>query len=676
MRDAYRQAEEDAKKAFCCAEICHQYSCAATVSELSKVAAAIEAAKTGAGVPSDIELRPSGADARKDIWIELQRYYRALGQIRLSIINFSHFVTRLRGLYDKLRIRIKSVFMVVTHHVVDSQRRAWLNCTDILKDVGDQIDGLASIPFSNSSSEARLDPTTVEVLLQYYSNDSEDPEKNLIEYSNLPPVVSNTCPVLVGVFLMITTSHAESPEYYQVFGGMSEISNDANTCRATKPTWALNKVVLTVDGYLHIYSDTSKKPETLAEAKEKSIYILEDFDIPEEEPFLSIDVRQTKVFPIHIPPEYVFLTENDAENSSIDISSTSINELEDIMQSSSLAEDRIDAPASIEVAKARVLPNGFYICRHRKQCKRSEYMGSDFCLWTFGRDSYLKWSSAFKDPLSVKTSHAGPVIVPSYLAAKAKTSVKSGTMNFVYDTYTKQESSNEGREICNATNSPISYKPETEHSVPGTDPNDVLSRKLFLKNSQGVLSYEQALLKQKERESQKISEVSVRERDLRNGGILSPERIGESGRKVKSLSMRFDSRNSSEDADDDRSSATASLDADIQRIILLAQKFNYPGIHSVLNTEGSTISIEATDTNGNNLLHFASQLGNDELVRLVVKCGINLDARNNDGRTALHLAFAFGHDGLGEYLTEQGADDTLVDDESLSCYDIAGTSVL
>ena len=187
---------------------------------------------------------------------------------------------------------------------------------------------------------------------------------------------------------------------------------------------------------------------------------------------------------------------------------------------------------------------------------------------------------------------------------------------------------------------------------------------------------EQALLKQKERESQKISEVSVKERDLRNGGVLSPERIGESGRKVKSLSMRFDSRNSSEDAEDDRSSTTTSLDADMQRIITLAQKFNYPGIHSVLKVEGGAIPLDATDMSGNTLLHFAAQLGNDELARLVVKHRINLDARNSDGRTALHLAFAFGHDSLGEYLTVEGADDSLVDDESLSCYDIAGTSVL
>jgi hypothetical protein len=282
LRDAFKKAEEDAKKAFINAEISHQYSCSATVSELSKITAAVEAAKAGAGVPSNIELRPAGIDSRKDIWIELQRYYRALGQIRLVIIEFSHFVTRLRGLYDKLRIRIRSVFMVVTHHVVDSQRRAWLNCTDILKDVGDQIDGLASIPFSDSSSEARLDPTTVEVLLQYYSESTDDPKKDLIEYANLPPVVSNKCPVLVGVLLMISTSHAETPEYYQVFGGMSEISNDANTCRATKPTWALNKLVLTVDGYLHIYSSTRKKPETLEEAQEQSNDILQDFDIPEE----------------------------------------------------------------------------------------------------------------------------------------------------------------------------------------------------------------------------------------------------------------------------------------------------------------------------------------------------------------------------------------------------------
>jgi hypothetical protein len=157
------------------------------------------------------------------------------------------------------------------------------------------------------------------------------------------------------------------------------------------------------------------------------------------------------------------------------------------MQSSSAEKDGLEATTLIEGAKAHVLPNSFYICRHRNST-RSEYMGNDLCLWTFDRDSYLKWSSAFKDPFSGKGSCDSPVVVPSYLAAKFKTSVKKETTNTFNDPYTKEESSIEEEYTFNTTGSPTTYKSETEHSVPGTDPNDVLSRKLFLKNSQGVLS--------------------------------------------------------------------------------------------------------------------------------------------------------------------------------------------
>ena len=181
------------------------------------------------------------------------------------------------------------------------------------------------------------------------------------------------------------------------------------------------------------------------------------------------------------------------------------------------------------------------------------------------------------------------------------------------------------------------------------------------------------MLKQKERESQKISEISTKERDLRNGGVLSPERIRASGSKVKVLSMRFDSRASSEDEGD---RVPAVLNADIQRILSLAQKLSYPGINSLSRYDGDAFPINVSDSSGDTLLHFAAQLGNDELVRLVVNHGIDLNACNAEGRTALHLAFACGHDGLAEYLTGAGADDSILDADSLSCYDIAGTLVL
>ncbi|CAN0381470.1 unnamed protein product, partial [Hapterophycus canaliculatus] len=41
----------------------------------------------------------------------------------------------------------------------------------------------------------------------------------------------------------------------------------------------------------------------------------------------------------------------------------------------------------------------------------------------------------------------------------------------------------------------------------------------------------------------------------------------------------------------------------------------------------------------------------------------------NRGNTALHYAFAFGFQQLGKYLASSGADDTLLNDHGLTCYE-------
>ena len=51
----------------------------------------------------------------------------------------------------------------------------------------------------------------------------------------------------------------------------------------------------------------------------------------------------------------------------------------------------------------------------------------------------------------------------------------------------------------------------------------------------------------------------------------------------------------------------------------------------------------------------AVRVGNLELVKKLLKAGVNVDARNNDGETSLMLASSNGYLEAVEYLTQNGA---------------------
>ncbi|CAM9124000.1 unnamed protein product [Heterosigma akashiwo] len=69
----------------------------------------------------------------------------------------------------------------------------------------------------------------------------------------------------------------------------------------------------------------------------------------------------------------------------------------------------------------------------------------------------------------------------------------------------------------------------------------------------------------------------------------------------------------------------------------------------------------------------AAQNGLRGMARLLLRRGADPGARNNRGNTALHFCFGSGHSELGEYLIDKGADDSVLNDEGLTCYE--GTSM-
>jgi ankyrin repeat protein len=85
------------------------------------------------------------------------------------------------------------------------------------------------------------------------------------------------------------------------------------------------------------------------------------------------------------------------------------------------------------------------------------------------------------------------------------------------------------------------------------------------------------------------------------------------------------------------------------------------------------LPVDATDDNGNAMLHIACQNGHRRLAKVLLRGGANMNAQNNKGQTPLHFAFAFGYQELGQYLiAKAGADPTVKNHFGLTCYEGLG----
>lgn len=85
--------------------------------------------------------------------------------------------------------------------------------------------------------------------------------------------------------------------------------------------------------------------------------------------------------------------------------------------------------------------------------------------------------------------------------------------------------------------------------------------------------------------------------------------------------------------------------------------------------------VDTEDERGNTLLLVACQNSNKRMAEMLLARGAVINHQNAIGNTALHYAMAFDTDGLlGEYLIEQGADDSMENADGLTAYDGIGTS--
>ena len=80
--------------------------------------------------------------------------------------------------------------------------------------------------------------------------------------------------------------------------------------------------------------------------------------------------------------------------------------------------------------------------------------------------------------------------------------------------------------------------------------------------------------------------------------------------------------------------------------------------------------VNTEDANGNTLLIMASQQVNVSLCEMLLKRGADVNHQNANGNTALHYAMAYDLSGdVGQFLIENGADDSLENQWGLSPYD-------
>jgi len=89
----------------------------------------------------------------------------------------------------------------------------------------------------------------------------------------------------------------------------------------------------------------------------------------------------------------------------------------------------------------------------------------------------------------------------------------------------------------------------------------------------------------------------------------------------------------------------------------------YEALQSLL--EQNSALINATDENGNTLLHIAAQNNHRRIAKLLIRSGVELDTQNTTGNTALHYCYAYEFMQLAGVLLAKGADDSLLNEYSL-----------
>jgi len=125
-----------------------------------------------------------------------------------------------------------------------------------------------------------------------------------------------------------------------------------------------------------------------------------------------------------------------------------------------------------------------------------------------------------------------------------------------------------------------------------------------------------------------------------------------------------------EKANQDRENAAKGIVLDIDVVFSQARNNRLKRLEESLN---AGFHVDKEDEKGNTLLLVASQNCNQKMVEMLLRRQANINHQNVNGNTALHFAMAYDVEGnLGEFLIENGADDTIENGDGLTAYDGLG----
>jgi len=76
------------------------------------------------------------------------------------------------------------------------------------------------------------------------------------------------------------------------------------------------------------------------------------------------------------------------------------------------------------------------------------------------------------------------------------------------------------------------------------------------------------------------------------------------------------------------------------------------------------------------LLHWATDRGDENIIRLLARKGANMNIQDGEGQTALHYAASCGHDRLVPLLIELGTDPNICDIDNYVPAQVASSAYL
>jgi hypothetical protein len=104
----------------------------------------------------------------------------------------------------------------------------------------------------------------------------------------------------------------------------------------------------------------------------------------------------------------------------------------------------------------------------------------------------------------------------------------------------------------------------------------------------------------------------------------------------------------------------------IEKAILAAKTSSISEMEDALEED---IGIDIIDQFGNSLLVLAAQQGSKRMCKYLLRRGATINWQNLQGNTALHYAYAYKNEELAAYLKLRGADDSILNAQSLTCYE-------